>query len=95
MNYQWGSIFSALPNVVLVNSRTHEVELGLTELGSQLQFLSLSLSPLPVSLLASFSSSALSSPSPSIHFPCSPVYKCTILDIVIGVYNHSCHLLLY
>ena len=42
MNYQWGSIFSALPNVVLVNSRTHEVELGLTELESQHQFLSLS-----------------------------------------------------
>ena len=44
MNYQWGSIFFALPNVVLVNSRTHEVELGLTELESQHQFLSLFLS---------------------------------------------------
>ena len=94
MNYQWGSIFFALPNVVLVNSRTHEVELGLTELESQHQFLSLFLS-LSVSLLASFSSSALSSPSPSIHIPYSPVYKCTRLDIVIGVYNHSYYLLLY
>ena len=87
MNYQWGSIFSALPNVVLVNSRTHEVELGLTELESQHQFLSLSLS-----LLASFSSSALSPPSPSIHIPYSSVYKCTMLDIVT---NPSYRLLLH
>lgn len=49
MNYQWGSIFSALPNVVLVNSRTHEVELGLTELESQHQLFSPSFS-LSVSL---------------------------------------------
>ena len=55
MNYQWGCIFSALPNMVLVNSKTQEVELGLTELESQVNIscsLSLPAPRLPWLLLA-------------------------------------------